>query len=98
MGVVREDSGQKKKGKQSGSALCRKALWQWCFCRLEVSRNNPPLKFVYGHGNDAEQMSRAENLRRRKKGGTPVKLARQRVIARCVRELFKELCGIVNRF
>jgi hypothetical protein len=96
MGVVPEDSGQKKKGKQSGSALCRKALWQWCFCRLEVARNNPPLKFVYGHGKDGEQMSPAENLRRRKKGGTPVKIARQRVIARCVRELFKELCGIVT--
>ena len=96
MGVVREDSGQKKKGKQSGSALCRKALWQWCFTRLEVSPNNPPLKFVYGQGNDTEQMSPAENLKRRKKGGTPVKLARQRVIARCIRELFKELCSIVK--
>jgi hypothetical protein len=96
MGVVREDSGQKKKGKQSGSALCRKALWQWCFTRLEVSRNNPPLKFVYGQGKDTEQMSPAENLKRRKKGGTPIKLARQRVIARCIRELFKELCSIVK--
>jgi hypothetical protein len=96
MGVVREDSGQKKKGKQSGSALCRKALWQWCFCRLEVARNNPPLQFVYGQGKDEEQMSPAENLRLRKKGGTPVKLARQRVIARCIRELFKELCSIVK--
>lgn len=96
MGVVREDSGQKKKGKQSGSALCRKALWQWCFTRLEVSRNNPPLKFTYGQGRDAEEMSPTENLRRRKKGGTPIKLARQRVIARCIRELFKELCSIVK--
>jgi hypothetical protein len=96
MGVVREDSGQKKKGKQSGSALCRKALWQWCFTRLEVLRNNPPLQFTYGQGKDAEQMSPAENLKRRKKGGTPVKLARQRVIARCIRELFKELCSIVK--
>jgi len=96
MSVVREDSGQKKKGKQSGSALCRKALWQWCFTRLEVSRNNPPLKFVYGQSPDAEKMSPAENLKRRKKGGTPVKLARQRVIARCIRELFKELCSIVK--
>lgn len=95
LGVIREDSGQKKKGKQSGSALCRKAFWQWCFCRLEVSRNNPPLKFIYGRGDTQEQMSPAENLRRRKKGGTPVKLARQRVIARCVRELFKELCATV---
>lgn len=96
MGVIREDSGQKKKGKQSGSALCRKALWQWCFTRLEVTRNNPPLKFVYGQGKEAEQMSPSENLKRRKKGGTPVKLARQRVIARCVRELFKDLCNIVK--
>jgi len=96
MGVVREDSGQKKKGKQSGSALCRKALWQWCFTRLEVSRNNPHLKFVYGQGKDAEQMSPAENLKRRKKGGTPIKLARQRAIARCIRELFNELCSIVK--
>ncbi|MEG4117302.1 transposase [Microcoleus sp. N9_B4] len=96
MGVVREDSGQKKKGKQSGSALCRKALWQWCFTRLEVARNNPPLQFTYGQGKDAEQISPAENLRRRKKGGTPIKLARQRVIARCIRELFKELCSIVK--
>lgn len=58
MGAVREDSGQKKKGKQSGSALCSKALWQWCFCRLEVSKNNPPLKFVCGQGENAEEMSR----------------------------------------
>jgi len=90
MGVIREDSGQKKKGKQSGSALCRKALWQWLFTRIETSRSNPPLKFQYGD----EMMSPSENLQRRKKGGTPVKLARQRVIARCVRELFKELSAI----
>jgi hypothetical protein len=96
MGVVREDSGQKKKGKQSGSSLCRKSLWQWCFTRLEVARNNPPLLFTYGQGENVEKMSPAENLRRRKKGGTPVKLARQRVIARCIRELFKELCRIVK--
>jgi hypothetical protein len=64
--------------------------------RLEVSRNNPPLKFIYGQGADAEQISPAENLKRRKKGGTPIKLARQRVIARCVRELFKELCAIAK--
>jgi hypothetical protein len=97
LGVIREDSGQKKKGKQSGSALCRKALWQWCFCRLEVSRNNPPLKFTYGRGEGKEERSPSEDLQRRKKGGTPVKLARQRVIARCVRELFKELAAIVDK-
>ncbi|MDF0555366.1 hypothetical protein [Kamptonema sp. UHCC 0994] len=35
--------------------------------------------------------SPAADLKLRKKGGTPLRLARQRVIARCVRELFKEL-------
>lgn len=88
MGVIREDSGQSKKGKQSGSALCRKALWQWAFTRLEPKTGHPPqLKFKYGD----EILCPGEDLKRRKKGGTPPKLARQRVIARCVKELFKDL-------
>jgi hypothetical protein len=91
MGVVRDDSGSKKKGKQSGSGLCRKALWQWCFVRLEVRKNVPTgLKFNYA----GKLLSPAEDLKRRKAGGTPTKLARQRVIARVVRELFKELSKI----
>lgn len=91
MGVVREDSGKKKKGKQSGSALCRKALWQWCFTRLEVAKNKPPLEFNYRQGDSTVRRSPSEDLKIRKDGGTPTKLARQRVIARCVKELFKEL-------
>ena len=96
VGVIREDSGKKKGGKQSGSALCRKALWQWCFTRLEVAKNNPPLLFKYGQGDDQELRSPAADLKIRKKGGTPIKLARQRVIARCVRELFKKLAAIAT--
>lgn len=94
MGVVREDSGQSKKGKQSGSALCRKALWQWAFTRLERTSGHPPrLKFKYGD----EILSPSEDLKRRKKGGTPAKLARQRVVARCVKELFKDLVSAIKR-
>jgi hypothetical protein len=96
MGVIREDSGKKKKGKQSGSALCRKALWQWCFTRLEVSKAKPPLEFKYGEGDDAVKRSPSEDLKIRRAGGTPIKLARQRVIARCIRELFKELSAIAS--
>jgi hypothetical protein len=94
MGVVREDSGKKKKGKQSGSALCRKALWQWCFTRLEVSKAKPALEFNYGEGDESVKRSPSEDLKIRRAGGTPIKLARQRVIARCIRELFKELSAI----
>jgi hypothetical protein len=38
--------------------------------------------------------SPSEDLKIRREGGTPIKLARQRVIARCIRELFKELSAI----
>jgi hypothetical protein len=95
MGVVREDSGKKSGANNPAARYVEKRCGNGAFA-LEVSKNNPPLKFVYGKGKDAEQMSPAENLRRRKKGGTPVKQARQRVIARCVRELFKELCSMVT--
>jgi len=107
MGVIREDSGQKKKGKQSGSALCRKALWQWCHTRLEVGKLNPrglEFNYIYEYPdpNDPKQTikeivkrSPAEDLKLRHKGGTPIKLARQRVVARCVKELFKELAAMI---
>ncbi len=38
-----EDSSGDKKGKQiiGGSDLCRIALWQWIFTRLEIQRNRP---------------------------------------------------------
>ncbi|HLO47042.1 MAG TPA: hypothetical protein VK211_01240 [Kamptonema sp.] len=61
-----------------------------------MTRNNPPLLFKYGQGDDEVLRSPAVNLKLRKKGGTPIKLAHQRAIARCVRELFKELCAIAT--
>ena len=33
---VREDSGSTRKTRSGGSALCRKALWQWMFTRIET--------------------------------------------------------------
>lgn len=35
---VREESGDVKKKHRGGSSLCRKALWQWVFTRIEVKR------------------------------------------------------------
>ncbi len=105
LGVIREDSGKKKKGKQSGSALCRKAFWQWCFTRLERKKGQVKLTFTYGECTESSdgkktftfvERSPSEDLRLKKLGGTPTKLARQRVVARCVRELFKELSAIAS--
>jgi transposase len=33
---VREESGDKKRKRTGGSSLCRKALWQWVFTRIET--------------------------------------------------------------
>jgi hypothetical protein len=35
----------KKEGQTVGQCACGIA-WQWCFTRLEVARNNPPLQFI----------------------------------------------------
>jgi hypothetical protein len=37
---TREDSGDKKSSKKAGSSLCRMALWQWVFTRIEPKRNH----------------------------------------------------------
>jgi hypothetical protein len=65
-----------------GSDLCRIALWQWVFCRLEIKRCRPPSKVgqLLGQVVDAEKAS-----------GKPVRLIRMRVAAKAVRLLFYEL-------
>ena len=79
-----EDSSGDKKGKQiiGGSDLCRIALWQWIFCRLEICRNRPK--------NDLGQ-SLGKILDAEKATGKPIRLVRMRVAAYAVRLLFKEL-------
>ena len=79
-----EDSSGDKKGKQiiGGSDLCRIALWQWIFCRLEIRRNRPKNEIGQSLGKivDTEKAT-----------GKPIRLVRMRVAAKAVRLLFKEL-------
>ncbi|MEL6496237.1 MAG: transposase [Cyanobacteria bacterium J06623_7] len=79
-----EDSSGDKKDKKiiGGSDLCRIALWQWIFTRLEVKRNRP--KTIVG-----QQL--ANYLDTEKATGKPIRLVRMKVAAKTVRLLFKEL-------
>jgi len=83
---AREDSGDKKSTKKAGSSLCRMALWQWIFTRIEPQKrlSTPTGKYL-GEVLDNEKKTR------------PVKLARSRVAGKAADLLFKqlvlELCG-----
>nr|WP_026733713.1 hypothetical protein [Fischerella sp. PCC 9605] len=65
-----------------GSALCRKALWQWVFSRIEPKRQRP---------NSEIGKSLGEYLDAEKAAGKPVQLVRSRVSAKAAKLLFKEL-------
>ncbi len=78
-----ESSGDLQKSKVvGGSDLCRKALWQWVFTRIEPKqrRLKNDIGDRLGTIIDAEKAS-----------GRPVKLVRSRVAAKAVKLLFKEL-------
>ncbi|MEG4840829.1 IS110 family transposase [Microcoleus sp. B9-D4] len=78
-----ESSGDLQKSKVvGGSDLCRKALWQWIFTRVEVKRCRMAndISDRLGEIMDAEKAS-----------GRPVRLVRSRVAAKAVKLLFKEL-------
>jgi hypothetical protein len=78
-----ESSGDINKSKVvGGSDLCRKALWQWIFTRIEPQRSrlNNDIGERLGEIMDAEKTS-----------GRPVRLVRSRVAAKAVKLLFKEL-------
>lgn len=78
---TREDSGDKHSSKKAGSQLCRMALWQWLFTRIEPQRNRVKshLGKTLGELLDAEKKTR------------PVKLARSRVCSKAAAILFREL-------
>ena len=76
-------SGDINRSRVSGSSdLCRKALWQWIFTRIEPQRGrlNNDIGSRLGEIMDAEKLS-----------GRPVRLVRSRVAAKAVKLLFKEL-------
>jgi Transposase len=78
-----ESSGDLKKSKViGGSDLCRKAMWQWVFTRIEPKRSR--LDNAIGETLGAL-------LDKEKAQGRPVKLVRMKVAARAARLLFREL-------
>jgi transposase len=79
-----EDSSGDKKGKSiiGGSDLCRIALWQWLFTRIEVKRNRPQNEIGIKLGQYCD---------REKATGKPIRLVRMRLAAKSARLLFAEL-------
>ena len=76
-------SGNTRKSKiVGGSDLCRQALWQWVFTRIEPKRSR--LK------NDIGQRL-GQELDEEKAKGRPIRLVRSRISAKAARLLFKEL-------
>ena len=78
----KEASGDKELDRVGGSDLCRIALWQWVFTRIEVKRSRPKNEI----GEQLGQMLDSE-----KSSGRPIKLVRTRIAAKSVRLLFKHL-------
>lgn len=84
---TQESSGDSKKTKVTGgSDLCRKALWQWVFTRIEPRRTRlkNDIGQVLGEFLDAEKLA-----------GKPIRLVRSRTAARAAKLLFKELVKAV---
>lgn len=78
-----ESSGDAHRAKVvGGSDLCRIALWQWVFTRIEPKRSR--LK------NDIGELL-GQEIDLEKANGRPIKLVRSRICAKAARLLFKEL-------
>lgn len=78
---TREDSGDKRSTKKAGSSLCRMALWQWLFTRIEPKKSR--VKNALGNG-----LGELLDLEKKTR---PVKLARSRVCSKAAAILFQEL-------
>jgi transposase len=80
---VRQWSGdERKKTSQSGSDVCRKALWQWIFTRIEPQKNRPNNLTV---DKLITYFVEAKNQKQ------PIKLVRSRLAAKAARALWREL-------
>ena len=78
-----ESSGDLQKSKVTGgSDICRTALWQWVFTRIEPVRS----RLANDIGDRLGAIMDEEKL-----SGRPVRLVRSRVAAKAVKLLFKEL-------
>jgi transposase len=80
---VRQWSGDEgKKASQSGSDVCRKALWQWIFTRIEPQRNRPlntTVDKLVAYFVEAKSQKQ------------PIRLVRSRLAAKAARALWREL-------
>ncbi len=83
-----ESSGDSQKIKiVGGSAVCRKALWQWVFTRVEIKRCRTANEIGSSLG---------KYLDTQKREGRPVQLVRSRTAARAVKLLFATLVKELN--
>jgi transposase len=81
---VREQSGEgRSKTKKAGSSLCRTALWQWLYTRIEPGNSNSALKNEMG--------KKLREIFELEKSHKPIKLARSRTVAKATQLLFSEL-------
>ena len=86
---VRQWSGDEtKKTSQSGSDVCRKALWQWIFTRIEPQRNRPLNATV---DKLVAYFVEAKNQKQ------PIRLVRSRLAAKAARALWRELVAEIVR-
>ncbi|MDY6940777.1 MAG: hypothetical protein SWY16_24355 [Cyanobacteriota bacterium] len=82
-------SGDNRQGScKSGSALCRKAFWQWTFCRVEVRRLRPKNEI-------GELLGAMMDEGKTKK--MPIRKLRSAVGAKAAILLFRELATVVCR-
>lgn len=87
MAPTKEKSGDKSRVKVvGGSDICRKALWQWCFVRLEPRQRK----------HRSEICQKLSEELQAKKAFKPVKLARSHICAKAAKLLFRELVKIVH--
>lgn len=86
-GLVEDSSGKSERWIVGGSSLCRIALWQWLFTRIEVQKARPKTK---------RGQQTAELLDTLKKSSTPIKLARSRVICKVAEWLFYDLLNEIG--
>jgi Transposase len=70
-----------------GSDVCRVALWQWLFTRIEPLRNRPNNDVGNAIGKIVDDM---------KENGRPVRLIRMTAIAKASKLLFKDLVDMVR--
>jgi hypothetical protein len=78
---IREASGDSSRTKKAGSELCRTALWQWCFTRIEVRGSRPK----------TERMRKVCELFDQYKEQMPIKKARAKTCALAAKWLLHDL-------